>query len=49
QTGLGMENFKNARCCFLLGYIYRDDLVAKEFLRHKIDSVPISCQLSWFF
>jgi len=28
---------------------YRGDLVAVEFLRDKMDSVPISCQLSCFF
>ncbi|KFR10929.1 hypothetical protein N306_02266, partial [Opisthocomus hoazin] len=26
--------------------IYRGDLVAMEFLRDEMDSVPISCQLS---
>lgn len=29
--------------------IYRVDLVAMEFLRYKMDCVPINCQLSCFF
>ncbi|KFV98841.1 hypothetical protein N327_01737, partial [Fulmarus glacialis] len=29
--------------------IYRVDLVAMEFLRDKMDSVPTSCELSCFF
>ncbi|KFM08416.1 hypothetical protein AS27_13693, partial [Aptenodytes forsteri] len=29
--------------------IYRVDLVAMEFLRDEMDSVPINCQLPCFF